>query len=70
MSERTNADRALDAKKALIAHLGSAPMDDPPTDDIIDLVTNLMHYAASQDIDFNEVTRMAKVHFEVEVYES
>jgi hypothetical protein len=70
MSDRTNEDRARDAKTALLFHaevLGVG--DEDPTDDVTDLVTNLMHFCAAENVDWWEVVNMANDLFEVEVYE-
>lgn len=76
MTERTNADRAADGKAAIGVHrtmveIGILPeFHQPPTaEDVIDLVTNLMHFMVKHDIEVNEVISMAKLHLEEELSE-
>jgi len=69
LEHRTNADRSTDAWRALQTNLHGTAAGEDPKGDIIDLVTNLMHYANEHGIEFDEITSMAKVHFECEVQE-
>jgi len=70
MPDRTNKDRAEDAERALLAHLeGKGPLDDPPVQDIIDLITDLLHYAVQHDCDPDEIISSAKMHLGEEIQE-
>lgn len=73
----TNSDRVEMARVSLLAHLAGTFIDvvsheervKDPKEDVIDLVTNLMHFMVKHDIEVNEVISMAKVHLEEELAE-
>jgi hypothetical protein len=59
----TNEDRAVRAVPALKQYM-DADFDEPTN--ITDLLADLMHYAAHQDIDFDRCLETAEIHFHAE----
>ena len=62
----TNEERAVRAVTALKQYM-DADFDEPTN--IIDLLADLMHYAAQQDIDFDQCLETAEIHFNTETEE-
>lgn len=60
----TNTDRADRALMALEGYDNGSNEED-----VIDLVTDLMHYCDLEDVDFETIIEMARFHFEAEKLE-
>ncbi len=69
MSQRTNAERADAARRALAAYHNGPDEDDPPTR-LTDLLTDLQHLADCDQIDFDAALHHARFHHTVEVAEA
>jgi hypothetical protein len=67
--DRSNADRAADAERAIAANMDGLQRDEDPHDDCVDLLTNLLHYMHQNDIDRGKVLDMAAIHFHAELKE-
>jgi hypothetical protein len=48
------------------SQLGETYNPDSRDENLIDMLTDLMHFATSDDIDFESSLRMAKINFEAE----
>jgi hypothetical protein len=59
----TNEDRAVRAVTALKQYMDE-DFDEPTN--ITDLLADLMHFAAQQDIDFDRCLETAEIHFNAE----
>ena len=63
-----NVDRAQRAEAALAAYQGR-DAGDTLADNIVDLVTDLLHLAHQNDIEPDYVTHLAQKHYDAEVEE-
>ena len=65
MSDHTNADRQNLAARTL-RYYAEAKGENPESCDLVDLLADLMHYAAREGIDFHGFLECAGHHFNTE----
>lgn len=63
-----NEERAARAHETLEAHMELTGSDNllVQEENVLDLLTDLRHYCAQQEINFDSALRMSEVHFERE----
>jgi hypothetical protein len=65
MDDISNETRAELAQRALMINPDS--QNSSPEECLTDLLTNLMHFAQRDVVDFNDCLRLARMHYEAEV---
>ena len=66
-TKATNLNRACNAERTVEYYVGvSGNTGDSKEEAVIDLLTDLRHFCAGSEVDFDQASRIAEMHYEEE----